>query len=132
MKRSSGDQTGLNDSVSRNRTGGPPSSGILNTRVPSPWFAAPATHLPSGDHDAALCTSMDFANVLRPVPLALITYSSARPCLRYEKQIRVPSGEIAGAATTPPLSPFQSSTVVPLLSAVQSPSAPPLDDRNAR
>src|SRR6185436_9772260 len=101
-------------------------------RVPSPWFAATATHSPSGDHDAALCTSIDFASVVRPVPLALITYSSARPCLRYEKQMRCPSGEIAGAATTPPSPPFQSSTAVPLVSSLHSPSAPPLDDRNAR
>src|SRR5512133_385355 len=122
----SGDQTGLYDSVSRNRIGGPPPSGILNTRVPSPLFAATATHSPSGDQDAALCTSMEVANVVRPVPLALITYSSARPCLRYEKQIRYPSGEIAGGATTPPSPPFHSSTAVPLLPSFQRRSAPPL------
>src|SRR4029079_17699731 len=132
MKRSSGDQTGLNDSVSRNRIGGPPSSGTLNTRVPWPSFAATATHLPSGDQDAALCTSMDVASVVRPVPLALITNNSACPCLRYEKHSRLPSGEIAGGATTPPSPPFQSSTAVPVLSSVQSPSAPPLDERKAR
>src|SRR5262245_33344738 len=132
MKRPSGDQTGLNASVSRSRIAAPPSIGILNTRVPSPWFAATTTHLPSGDHDAALCTSMDFANVVRPVPWALITESSARPCLRYEKEMRVPSGEIAGAATTPPSPPFHSSTALPVLSIFQRPSAPPFDERNAR
>src|SRR5688572_14977340 len=88
MNRPSGDQTGLKESVSSSRTGGPPSTGILNRRVPSPRLAATTTHLPSGDQEAAPRTSKEAAASGRTlVPLAFMTYRPDVPRVRYEKQI---------------------------------------------
>src|SRR5262245_22682503 len=60
-----------------------------------------------------------------------MTYRPERPPLRKEKQIRRPSGEMAGGVTTPPSSPRQISVAAPC-SNFHSPSAPPRDDTNAR
>src|SRR5688572_33397921 len=88
VNRPSGDQTGLKDSLSSSRTGAPPSTGILNRRVPSPRLAATATHLPSGDQEAVPRTSKESAASVRTfVPLVFMTYRPAVPFVRYEKQI---------------------------------------------
>src|SRR5204862_8085 len=67
MTLPSGDQTGFDDTESTSRTGAPPATGTLNTRMDAPTRAPTASHLPSGDHEEAPRTSSCSATV-RAVP----------------------------------------------------------------
>src|SRR5258705_1325097 len=128
MNRPSGDQTGLEDIESTNRTGLPPSTGTLNTRLPRPSLAAMAIHRPSGDHDGAPRTSSDSASVRTPLPLALVHCSVDRPWRRTARQMLRRSGETAAAPATAPSSGFHTS-LAPAAVRRHRPSVPPRDAR---
>src|SRR5215212_9283391 len=128
MNFPSGDQMGFVETESVSRTGGPPASGILNTRVPVPAFAAMAMNLPSGDHDAAPRTSSDSASGRASAPFDVAQNNVDRPARRTGKQTCVPSGDGATAPTTAPCSAFHTSVEVPADDR-QNPSAPARDAR---
>src|SRR3954471_56550 len=102
MKSPLGDQTGLDDTESTSRTGGPPSSGTLKRRTAGPSFAPTAIHFPSGDHDTAPRTSRATATVRTLVPWADMHWSVERPCRRTPTHSRLRSGEIPTAPATAP------------------------------
>src|SRR6266545_2911275 len=107
---------------STSRTGAPPATGTLSNGWPCPSDAATAIHFPSGDQDGVSRISNDSAMARGSVPSAAIMKRPARFPWRTTKAIRLPSGEMAGPAATPPSLPFQSSTSDPSLN-FQRPSA---------
>src|SRR5450759_2726574 len=115
MNVPSGDQAGLDERSSTSRTGAPPSTGILNRRLPLPSSADAAIQRPSGDQDTVPRTSNDSASVRKSVPFELTTLSTPWPPFRTVKATRAPSAEMAGVATCPPSSARHSSTLVPSL-----------------
>src|SRR5215831_1556522 len=90
MNLPSGDQTGLAEISSRSRIGVPPSAGTLKIRLPVPWVAVTAIHLPSGDQDGAFRTSSDSAIVRTSVPSPVIVYSFPRPSFEIQNSEIVP------------------------------------------
>src|SRR5437016_5301778 len=129
MNRPSGDQTGLEMTESppaTSRTGAPPSAGTLNRGFALPSVAAMATHLPSGDQLGAPRTSSESSNPRALVPSAAMTCRRVLPRLRTRKQIRLPSGDTAGALGTAPSVPFHNSDSTPSL-IFHRPSAAPFE-----
>src|SRR5476649_407617 len=112
MKRPSGDQTGLEITESTpetSRTGEPPSAGTLNSGFALASVAATATHFPSGDQLGAPRTSSKPSSSRTLVPSASMTCRSFFPRLLTRKQIRLPSGDTAGALGTEPSAHFHNS-----------------------
>src|SRR3954471_24727907 len=98
MTLPSGDHTGFDDTESTSWTGAPPATGTLNTRVDAPTRAPTASHLPSGDHEAAPRTSSGSATVRAMPPSMFKQRSADRPARRSAKQAVRPSGDTAGGA----------------------------------
>src|SRR5436190_24340637 len=102
MTLPSGDQTGFDDTESTSRTGAPPATGTLNTRMDAPTRAPTASHLPSGDHEEAPRTSSCSATVRAMPPSAVTQRRVDRAARLSAKQAVRPSGDTAGALTIAP------------------------------
>src|SRR5512146_1495624 len=93
-----------------------------------PCLAATASHLPSGDHDAAPRTSSDSASVRAALPSGAVQTSAECLALRTGKQACLPSGEMAAAPTSAPRAALHTS-VAPPFARCHRPSDPPREAR---
>src|SRR5579862_8508921 len=111
IKNPSGEHTGFSATPFVNRTGSPPSRGILNKPGPSLPVPPATIHVPSGDHPGELDISMSSAIGRRSPPSDESVYNLCFPCFRRITATCLPSRETPGGSNKGPSLPFHISVV---------------------